>query len=176
MSDNVWLRQIQRCDRCPLAAVRRNIVLGRGELEQRPVLLIGEGPGQAEDALGQAFVGPSGKLLDYMLESAGINPHTECYFTNVVLCRAADRKGGENREPEPAEIAACGENVMYLANLVNPCMTVLVGDIAYRYYRRTFIHRHITHPAVILRTGGKSSPMILRNINILKEVREEIWR
>ena len=175
MIDNVYIRQILRCHSCPLAAVRRNVVLGRGALERHKLLLMGEAPGRSEDTLGQAFIGTAGKLLDYMLEQAGI-PIADCYFTNTVLCHPSDRLGGENREPERNEVVACMENVMYIAQLVNPMAVVLVGEIAQRYYKRHFpLHWHITHPASIARTGGRSSPHILRNINILIEVRRHIW-
>ena len=36
-------------------------------------MFIGEGPGQAEDEQGLAFVGPAGQLLTKMLAAAGVS-------------------------------------------------------------------------------------------------------
>ena len=59
------------------------------------VLLVGEGPGQREDATGRPFVGPAGQLLDEMLRSIGWQ-RGDVFITNVVKCRPPG-----NRDPEP---------------------------------------------------------------------------
>lgn len=48
------------------------------------IMLLGEAPGQTEEEQGLPFVGASGKLLEEMLEEAGI---TEAYMTNVLWTR-----------------------------------------------------------------------------------------
>lgn len=55
-----------KCNKCPLAATRTNVVFGVGP-EDAEVLFIGEGPGENEDLTGQPFVGRGGKLLDQYL-------------------------------------------------------------------------------------------------------------
>ena len=57
-----------KCNKCPLAATRTNVVFGVGP-EDAEVLFIGEGPGENEDLTGQPFVGRGGKLLDQYLHS-----------------------------------------------------------------------------------------------------------
>ena len=47
------------------------------------IALVGEAPGDAEVAGGRPFIGPAGKLLDGMLEEAGIR-REECYITNLL--------------------------------------------------------------------------------------------
>lgn len=50
------------CERCALHKTARTRCVG-GEGEPGGVLLVGEGPGRDEDALGRPFIGQSGKLL-----------------------------------------------------------------------------------------------------------------
>ena len=48
-----------------------------------PIAFVGEAPGREEEARGEPFVGPSGKLLRKLCARAGINTQA-CYLTNVV--------------------------------------------------------------------------------------------
>lgn len=60
-------------------------VTGSGPIPSR-IMLIGEAPGEREEAEGRPFVGSSGAELNRMLGEAGIM-RTECYVTNVVKYR-----------------------------------------------------------------------------------------
>src|SRR5258706_7857604 len=62
-----------------------NYVAGVGPLNPK-LMVIGEAPGKHEDELGIPFVGPSGKMLDDFLRTAGIS-RSEVYITNVVKVR-----------------------------------------------------------------------------------------
>jgi DNA polymerase len=55
---------------------------GIGPLHPK-LMIIGEAPGKYENESGIPFVGPTGKMLDDFLRSAGIS-RNECYITNVV--------------------------------------------------------------------------------------------
>lgn len=57
---------VATCRACALCQERRQAVLGVGDVTA-DWLFIGEGPGAEEDARGEPFVGPAGKLLDAML-------------------------------------------------------------------------------------------------------------
>jgi len=46
------------------------------------IAIIGEAPGEAEEEMGQPFVGPSGQLLDRMLTQAGIH-RAQCLVANI---------------------------------------------------------------------------------------------
>jgi len=48
------------------------------------IAIVGEAPGAQEARLKEPFVGPSGKLLKSLLDSAGIIREASCYLTNVV--------------------------------------------------------------------------------------------
>src|SRR5437016_1114398 len=62
----------------------------RGNTNSR-VCVIGEAPGEREDAKGLPFIGPSGYLLDKMLNEAGFAP-SEVWFTNPFKTRPPDNK------------------------------------------------------------------------------------
>lgn len=55
------------------------------------IALVGEAPGEQEEAFGIPFVGWSGRLLDDMLEQAGI-ARRECFLTNVLFTRPPGNK------------------------------------------------------------------------------------
>lgn len=88
------------CQRCPLSASRRRVVFGAGPAKAS-LMIIGEAPGAQEDQQGLPFVGPAGQLLDRMLAAVGLK-RQEVYITNIVKCRPPS-----NRDPQPAEAAAC---------------------------------------------------------------------
>jgi len=58
------------------------------------IMIVGECPGRDEDRLGRPFVGSSGKLLDRMLEEAGIE-RADCYITNVMTIRPHNNDFGD---------------------------------------------------------------------------------
>lgn len=89
-----------QCNKCPLHGGRTNIVFGQGP-EDAGIMFIGEAPGAQEDKQGLPFVGPAGQLLDRMLHAVGLH-RKQVYITNIVKCRPPN-----NRDPEPAESAAC---------------------------------------------------------------------
>lgn len=74
------------------------LVPGEGD-PRAGVVLVGEAPGAAEDRSGRPFVGAAGKLLDQLLEAAGL-ARGEVFVTNVVKARPPG-----NRDPTAAEIA-----------------------------------------------------------------------
>ena len=62
----------------------------RGNQHAR-VLILGEAPGEREDAKGLPFIGPSGYLLDAMLKEGGFGAG-EVWFTNPYKTRPPDNK------------------------------------------------------------------------------------
>src|SRR5438105_15045493 len=59
------------CTRCGLSRTRTNVVFGEGN-PTAPLVFVGEGPGENEDATGRPFVGRAGKLLDEVLRRNGM--------------------------------------------------------------------------------------------------------
>jgi uracil-DNA glycosylase family 4 len=74
-----------------------HLVPGEGPATAR-VVLVGEAPGAREDKTGRPFVGTAGKLLDQLLEEAGL-ARSEVFITNVVKARPPG-----NRDPKADEV------------------------------------------------------------------------
>jgi len=84
------------CDQEPCCTCT-NFVPGAGD-PRAEVVIVGEAPGAKEDLSGQPFVGAAGKLLDRLLEAAGLD-REEVFITNVVKARPP-----ENRDPKVDEV------------------------------------------------------------------------
>lgn len=163
------------CKRCHLSAHRRNVVMGRGKIPA-DILFIGEAPGKVEDIRGEAFVGPSGKLLNILIKEAwelAALDHLSFpayYITNTIGCRPCDRLGGENREPTEEEILACQPRLEHVVRLVKPKVIIFIGKFSKRYYGKRFAeHFDIYHPAYLLRGGGRAHPEYISTIRKLSE-------
>jgi len=71
------------CALCPFAG-KKQIV---SSIPENPKLMvIGEAPGEQEEAQGKPFVGPSGKILDWAFGQVGIY-RPAVWLTNVIFCR-----------------------------------------------------------------------------------------
>ncbi|MFZ2852547.1 MAG: uracil-DNA glycosylase [Rhodocyclaceae bacterium] len=112
------------CRACGLCAERKQAVLGVGDLAA-DWLFIGEGPGAEEDARGEPFVGPAGKLLDAMLAAIDLQRGEDVYIANAVKCRPPG-----NRTPESAEMAVCAPYLQRQIALLQPKVIVLLGRAA----------------------------------------------
>lgn len=115
------------CQKCGLCATRTHVVFFDGNPNAK-LMIIGEGPGQQEDATGVPFVGRAGKLLDKILESAGIDRKTETYICNVVKCRPPG-----NRVPTPDEAASCRPYLEAQIQFVQPPLIMLAGATAVQH-------------------------------------------
>jgi uracil-DNA glycosylase len=112
-------------DGCGLKETALNLCFADGNPKAR-LMLIGEAPGAEEDRQGKPFVGASGKLLDRMLATIGLDRDT-VYITNVIYWRPPG-----NRSPTQAEIAACQPFLERQIALLEPDLIVFVGGIAAR--------------------------------------------
>ena len=112
-------------DGCALKETALNLCFADGNPAAR-VMLIGEAPGAEEDRQGKPFVGASGKLLDRMLATIGLD-RTSVYITNVIYWRPPG-----NRSPTQAEIATCQPFLERQIALLKPDLLVFVGGIAAR--------------------------------------------
>ena len=63
-------RRVSECQKCGLCKKRHNTVFGEGPEVNCRVVIVGEGPGADEDALGRPFVGKAGQLLTGILENS----------------------------------------------------------------------------------------------------------
>jgi DNA polymerase len=116
-------KQVASCTRCELHRGRTQTVFGTGNCDA-DWLFIGEAPGAEEDRQGEPFVGRAGKLLNAMLEAMGLE-RKQVYIANILKCRPPD-----NRDPRPAEVAACEPYLMQQIVRIRPKIIVALGRIA----------------------------------------------
>jgi uracil-DNA glycosylase family 4 len=116
-------QELGDCQRCKLAAGRKNLVFGVGNPDAH-LVFVGEGPGAEEDERGEPFVGKAGQLLTKMIEAMGY-ARADVYICNVVKCRPPG-----NRNPEPDEIAACEPFLKAQLAAIRPRMVVALGKFA----------------------------------------------
>jgi uracil-DNA glycosylase family 4 len=98
--------------------------MGQGP-EKAKIFIIGEGPGQKEAIAGIPFYGPSGQLLNKVLEISGTR-RGDVYVTNAVLC-APMPAGVKASKPQPAAIAACSARLRAEIEEVDPEVIIAVG-------------------------------------------------
>lgn len=155
-------RDVELCQLCPLHLTRTRGVPGDGR-PNAEVMFIGEGPGFHEDQQGRPFVGPAGQLLNDMLRTIGLR-REDVFITNVVRSRPPG-----NRDPLPAELAACDAYTLRQIAVIQPRIIVTLGRFSMaRFFgpnvRITAMHGQTTrwqgitclamfHPAAVLRTN-----------------------
>jgi len=108
------------CQRCKLAAGRKNIVFGQGS-PRAELVFVGEGPGADEDERGLPFVGRAGQLLNRMLQMVAIR-REDVYICNVVKCRPPG-----NRTPERDEVEACSPFLFRQIEAIRPRLVCCLG-------------------------------------------------
>jgi uracil-DNA glycosylase len=132
------------------------------------ILFIGEAPGKNENILGVPFVGPSGQLVEVMIEEAAapLNGSLKYGFVNVLGCIPyADTKqkvSGGVRPPTKEEVTACSPRLEALFKALKPKGVVFLGKTAssQRKHLTSFLPENVLelqHPAYVLRNGGRMS-------------------
>ena len=110
-------------DGCALAATATNLVFADGNPDSG-LMFVGEAPGVEEDRAGLPFVGPSGRFLDRMLASIGLD-RTWFVITNLIPWRPPG-----NRNPTDAEVLLCLPFLHRHIALTRPRHLVLLGSLA----------------------------------------------
>jgi uracil-DNA glycosylase len=120
---------VAACTACTLCENRTQTVFGVGHSSAH-WMIVGEAPGEQEDRQGEPFVGKSGQLLDNMLRAIGLtraeaDPARQVYIANTLKCRPPG-----NRNPAPAELAACEGFLIRQVQLVQPKIILAMGRFA----------------------------------------------
>ena len=126
---------IRGCKKCRLSETRTNAICGEGNLNAK-IMLIAQAPGEKEDREGKMFVGPSGKVIDELLNEAGIK-RDEIYMTNLIKCMLP-----KNRKPKQDEIEACSHYLNEEIKLINPKILAPLG-----YYATCYIFKKYNLPS-----------------------------
>ncbi len=130
---------VASCQACGLGASRRQTVFGVGH-PRAHCMVVGEAPGEQEDASGEPFVGESGQLLDRMLRALGLSrapavpggaageaadPARQVFIANTLKCRPP-----RNRNPTPLELSTCQPFLERQVALVQPRVILAMGRFA----------------------------------------------
>lgn len=91
------------------------------------LMLIAQAPGIEEDKTGRMFVGPTGKILDELLDEIDVR-RDDIYMTNLVKCMLP-----KYRKPKHDEVKACSSYVDREIELVDPQVIVPLGYFATKY-------------------------------------------
>lgn len=106
-------------------------VIGDGSHDAK-IMFVGEAPGKNEAATGRPFVGAAGKILDQLLDSAGIK-RSDVYITNIVKDRPPF-----NRDPLPEEIRVYGPFLDRQIDIIQPQVIATLGRFSMEYIIRRF--------------------------------------
>ncbi len=160
---------LYNCQRCKLAKLGRSqVVFGVGN-PRASIMFVGEAPGFYEDQQGEPFVGAAGKLLNELLQSAGLS-RSEIYIANVIKCRPPN-----NRDPEPDEVETCKPFLLQQIEMIQPKVVCTLGNWATRTLleknvgitkvrgqairREKFVIFPLLHPAAALHQGNLREPL-----------------
>src|SRR5689334_13698541 len=106
-------------------------VIGEGSHDSK-IMFVGEAPGRNEAKTGRPFCGAAGKILDSLLESAGIL-RKDVYITNIVKDRPQN-----NRDPLPEEIKIYGPFLDRQIEIIKPKVIATLGRYSMDYIMRKF--------------------------------------
>jgi len=127
--------EVLNCKKCPLFKYRiKNKfypVIGEGN-HQAKIMFVGEAPGLEEAKTGRPFCGAAGKILDELLESAGIK-RKDIYITNILKDRPP-----ANRDPRPEEIKACAPYLERQIKLIKPKIVCPLGRYSMKLLMENF--------------------------------------
>jgi uracil-DNA glycosylase len=128
-----------------------HLVPGEGSATA-PVVIVGEAPGASEDKQGRPFVGRAGRLLDELLEEAGLDREA-VFITNVLKARPPG-----NRDPRADEVAHHRPWLEAQLEVVEPRLLVPLGRHALaRFAPDAKISE--AHGRVVSRDGRTLFPM-----------------
>jgi len=106
-------------------------VIGEGSHDAE-IMFVGEAPGENEAKTGRPFCGRAGKVLDSLLESAGIK-REDVYITNIVKDRPP-----KNRDPLPEEIELYAPFLDRQIEIIKPKVVATLGRFSMEYVMRRY--------------------------------------
>ena len=104
-----------------------NLVPGEGDPDAE-VVLVGEAPGATEDKHGRPFIGGAGRMLDRLLDDAGL-VRDDVFITNVVKARPP-----KNRDPRVAEVEHYLPWLIAQLEVIEPRLVVPLGRQALSHF------------------------------------------
>lgn len=113
----------------PLYATGSKMVIYRGNPAAN-LMIVGEAPGPQENKQGKPFVGPSGKLLDQILESVHLESEKDVFITNAVFRLPPGEGTRAVRKPTTAEINFYKPYLLEIIRLIDPQIILLTGAVS----------------------------------------------
>ncbi len=157
------------CQKCELAQFRQHVVWGEGPTPAS-MLFLAESPGAHEDRQARPLVGQAGKMLDKLMEQAGIE-RKEVYLANMVKCRPPNNK----LERYPSALIQCRSWLEQEFGEVRPRVIVSLGATASSEFFPGMAVRELCtlgrvlemdwgmvevfgtyHPSAVMRPGGQA--------------------
>lgn len=160
MNKALDIHRLKRCEMC--SELGKHHVPAEGN-PNADIMIVGQSPGETEVREGKPFCGPSGEMLDFMLDEAGLS-REQVYITNALKCHPPD-----NRPGKPHELHLCFHLWLKLEiKEVKPKIIVLVGKDAWKAVTqqripfkhgesvktKNFTFLTVYHPAFFLRQGN----------------------
>lgn len=130
-------KAIQACRRCEIGCNGTRAVMGEGAIGEEqgsaPMMIVGEQPGDTEEAQGRPFVGPAGRLLRAHLADASIGIERS-YVTNAVkhFKHVPQGKQRLHQTPTAREVDVCRWWLDSERALVRPRIVLALGASAAR--------------------------------------------
>lgn len=181
--------EVINCSNCPLYGYRKKNnfypVIGEGS-HWAKIMFIGEAPGFNEAKTGRPFCGAAGRILDELLNSAGIK-REDIYITNILK----DRPPG-NRNPSQEEIIAYVPFLERQIKIIKPEVICTLGNYATKHILTKYgleekiqgiskIHGMVFsvdkikiiplyHPAVAVYNANMKSEL-KKDFNVLKKIK-----
>jgi uracil-DNA glycosylase family 4 len=93
---------LAHCEECPYAETKDDFVPSWNTTPKSKIIVMGAAPGVHEARKGIPFTGPSGELMDQVLQHHDLR-RADMMITNAVLCKP----DGMDSDPPKAALAAC---------------------------------------------------------------------
>lgn len=115
---------LAECEKCSLLVEKGTVFVPSIGPPSADIAIVGEAPGYQEAETGIPFSGPSGRLLNRVLDHHRIE-RADCYLTNAVLCRPPS-----NRTPTKEEVSACRPRLIAELQSISPNTVITLGNTA----------------------------------------------
>jgi len=155
---------------------QKRLVFGEGKPDAK-MAIVGEAPGRKEEIEGHPFIGPTGKILDSLLEECSIE-RKNVWITNTIKWRPLDKNKSSSRTPNVAEIQSNFEWLKKELEIISPKIILCLGNIPARALIKSDFRikrergqwfRSLVgplalvtfHPAYVLRQSKKNRQVIL---------------
>lgn len=147
--------------------------------KSKPVIyILGEAPGETEDAKGRQFIGRAGQFFRDHLRQAGLLGKYQFRWNNTIRCRPPN-----NRTPEPNEIECCRGKQVADIERTKPWVVIVTGNVPLEWaipgartrgimaWRGRWVPAKIgthtcwvypiVHPSAVIRQGGEDEDVAL---------------